>query len=165
MLAWLALLAAMPELVKSSKMANVANALKSKQSVSSSKWSWPGGPIFSMRWQFLERIHHMNEETCVNCGAYPEGNIEEANVCMLCGGTLCEQCYDASSYCKRCIQASNAWLASMVEESDEPALRECPYCHQLHQAEHIERCPLKPVPHIPIVHFADGEEWIDTTEE
>lgn len=28
--------------------------------------------------------------------------------------------------------------------ADEPTLRECPYCHQLHQAEHIERCPLKP---------------------
>lgn len=44
----------------------------------------------------------MNEETCVNCGAYPEGNPDEANQCMRCGGTLCERCYDESPYCKAC---------------------------------------------------------------
>jgi hypothetical protein len=32
----------------------------------------------------------------------------------------------------------------MKEQEQEPTLRECPYCHQLHQAEYIEQCPLKP---------------------
>lgn len=40
------------------------------------------------------------------------------------------------------------WLAGQVEEEEEDEggaeLRQCPYCYQMHQVEHIEFCPLNP---------------------
>ena len=46
----------------------------------------------------------MDEQTCVNCGTWPDNNPDEVNQCMLCGSTLCERCYDESPYCHVCEQ-------------------------------------------------------------
>jgi hypothetical protein len=45
------------------------------------------------------------------------------------------------------LKASEVEVVEVVDEIppwDEPTLRECPYCHQMHQADLVEQCPLKP---------------------
>jgi hypothetical protein len=37
-----------------------------------------------------------------------------------------------------------ALVKQVLKEPREPTLRQCPYCLQMHQVEHIEQCPLKP---------------------
>ncbi len=35
-------------------------------------------------------------------------------------------------------------VVASSDQADEPTMKRCPYCHQLHRADQVEQCPLKP---------------------